>query len=102
MDDNNKPNKPDRFTKFENKGFNFANKMHKFAINGCLIFIGYQLYVFLREYNDFFLNARKIKKMEQFDQDGPINKDLAEWLPNQFIISIMLFIFYISRKNSLN
>ena len=78
MDDKNKNSKPDRFTKIENKGFNFANKMHKFAINGCLIFIGYQLYVFLREYNDFFLNARKIKKMDQFDQDGPINKDLAE------------------------
>ena len=42
--------------------------MHRYAINGCLLFVGYQVYVFLREYNDFFLNARKIKKMEQFDQ----------------------------------
>lgn len=79
MDDKNKNSKlNEKLTKIENKGFNWANKLHRGAINGCLIFIGYQVYVFLREYNDFFLNARKIKKMEQFDQEGPINKDLAE------------------------
>ena len=52
-----------KVTKIENKGFNFANKMHRYAINACGIFIAYQLYSFLREYNNFFLNARKIKKM---------------------------------------
>lgn len=52
-----------KVTKIENKGFNMANKMHKYAIRGCLIFIGYELYQFLKEYNNFFLNARKIKKM---------------------------------------
>lgn len=56
-----------KVTKIEQKGFRAANRIHRYAINGCLIFIGYQLYAFLREYNDFFLHARKIKKMEQFD-----------------------------------
>lgn len=55
-----------KMTKMENKGFNFANKMHRYAINTCLLFIGYQLYAFLREYNNFFLHARKVKKMEEF------------------------------------
>ena len=63
-----------KLTKLETKGFNFANRMHRFAINATMLFIGYQLYTFLREYNDFFLNARKVKKMEQFE-DGPINRD---------------------------
>lgn len=78
MDDKKKGKLDEKLTKWEAKGFNFSNKMHRYAINGCLVFIGYQLYAFLREYNDFFLNARKIKKMEQFDQDGPINRDSSE------------------------
>ena len=65
-----------KVTKIENKGFNFANKMHRYAISGCLIFIGYELFQFLKEYNNFFLNARKIKKMEEFDPDSPINRNI--------------------------
>lgn len=53
-----------KLTKIETRGFNWANRMHKYAINACGIFIAYQLYSFLKEYNNFFLDARKIKKME--------------------------------------
>ena len=52
-----------RLTKWEEKGFQTANKFHRYAINGCLLFIAYQLYSFLSAYNDFFLQARKIKKI---------------------------------------
>ena len=37
-----------KFTKLETKGFHFANKMHRYAINGCLIFIGYEIFQFLK------------------------------------------------------
>lgn len=74
MKDETKKKLDEKLTNIENKGFRFANKMHRYAINGCLIFAGYQIYVFLREYNNFFLNARKVKKMEQFDEEGPINR----------------------------
>lgn len=59
-----KDNLDKKLTKLETKGFNFSNKLHRYAINGCLIFIGYEIFQFLKEYNNFFLNARKIKKME--------------------------------------
>lgn len=52
-----------KVTNIENKGFNLANRMHRYAINGLLIFIGYELFQFLKEYNNFFLEARKIKKL---------------------------------------
>jgi hypothetical protein len=61
--DKTKAKLDEKLTKVEAKGFNFANKMHKYAINGALLFIGYQIFVFLREYNNFFLQARKIKKL---------------------------------------
>lgn len=41
-----------------------ANRMHRYAVNGLVLFIGYELFQFLKEYNSFFLNARKVKKME--------------------------------------
>lgn len=77
LSDKTKQKIDEKVTKIENKGFRAANRMHRYAINGCLLFIGYQLYVFLREYNDFFLHARKIKKMEEFDIEGPINQEGA-------------------------
>lgn len=44
-----------KLTKAQNKGFEMANKMHRYAINGCVIFIGYEIYQFLKEYNNYFL-----------------------------------------------
>lgn len=46
--DKTKAKLDEKLTKAETKGFNFANKLHKYAINGALLFIGYQIYVFLR------------------------------------------------------
>ncbi len=61
-----------------------ANKLHKYAINGCLIFIGYQLFAFLRDYNDFFLHARQINQLDQdiINNNGPINERTSkdEWV----------------------
>ena len=36
-----------KITKWEEKGFRGANRLHRYAINGCLLYIGYQLYDFL-------------------------------------------------------
>jgi hypothetical protein len=65
-----------KVAKIETKGFMAANKLHKYAINGCLIFIGYQLFAFLRDYNDFFLHARQINQLDQdlINNNGPINE----------------------------
>lgn len=52
-----------KMTKWENKGFETANKLHRFSINVCLLFITYQLYSFLKEYNDFFLRARRVTEL---------------------------------------
>ncbi len=39
-----------------------------------MIFIGYQIFAFLRDYNDFFLHARQINQLDdQTDKNGPIN-----------------------------
>jgi hypothetical protein len=65
-----------RLTRMENRGFNWANKFHKLTISICLAFVGYQIFVFLREYNSFFLNARTVKKMEEFDLGSPINRKI--------------------------
>ena len=71
-----------KVTKIETKGFLAANKIHKYGINGCLIFIGYQLFAFLRDYNDFFLHARQINQLDEqvANNSGPINQQTAkEW-----------------------
>lgn len=44
----------------EKLGFRAANKMHIFGVNVCLAFIAYQTFSFFKNYNEFFLNARKI------------------------------------------
>mgnify|MGYP000879926606 CR=1 FL=1 len=69
-----------QMTKIENKGFFAANKLHKYAINGCLIFVGYQIFAFLRDYNDFFLHARQINQLDELaaDSNGPINSQIAK------------------------
>lgn len=51
--------------------------MHRNAINACAIFIGYLIYAFLREYNNFFLEVRKIKKIEEFGTNVPINNKIS-------------------------
>ncbi len=37
-----------KFSRVEQKGFHFANRMHRYAINGCLIFICYEIFQFLK------------------------------------------------------
>lgn len=48
--------------------------MHRYAVNGLLIFIGYQIVDFLRSYNDLFLHIRQTNKYDEADLEGPINK----------------------------
>ena len=42
----------------EKKGFKAANTAHRWAINGILLFIAYEVYSLLRDYNDGFMEAR--------------------------------------------
>lgn len=59
----------------EQKGFRTANTMHRVAINCILLYIGYNIFTFFRDYNDFFLNARKIDAQEAPpNDDEPINR----------------------------
>lgn len=63
----------------EKVGFRAANKLHVFGVNACLLFIGYQTYSFLKNYNDFFLNARKvdaaqIAELNDIKEGEPLNR----------------------------
>jgi hypothetical protein len=49
--------------------------MHRYAVNGLLIFICYEIFDFLRSYNELFLHIRQTNKYEETDLDGPINKE---------------------------
>ncbi len=75
-----------KMTKWENRGFHAANKMHKFGVNCALVFIMYNIYAFLRDYNNFFLHARQLHELEkpaERDNDGPINADASlddDWI----------------------
>jgi hypothetical protein len=62
-------------TVWENKGFRAANRFHKYAVNGLLLYMGYQLFEFLRTYNDLLLHIRQTNKYEEKDLEGPINKE---------------------------
>ena len=64
-----------KMTIWENKGFKTANRMHRYAVNGLLIFVGYQIVDFLRSYNDLFLHIRQTNEYDEADLEGPINKD---------------------------
>ena len=64
-------------TKGEKKGFNAANRIHKASINACLLFSLYQVYAFLRDYNDFFLRARAVTNYDEIGE-GPLNKNINE------------------------
>jgi len=64
-----------KMTVWENKGFRGANRLHKYAVNGLLLYIGYQLFEFLRTYNDLLLHIRQTNKYEEKDLEGPINKE---------------------------
>lgn len=53
--------------------------MHKYAINLIVVYIGYNIFTFFRDYNDFFLNARKIesdelRQLAPEDPNTPINR----------------------------
>ena len=58
--------------------------MHKWAVNICVMFIGYQVFSFLRSYNDFFLHARKIdiqqasESLKEIDEGQPLNRIINE------------------------
>ena len=49
-------------TKAEKKSFDAANTAHKWAVNGILIFIGYNFYTTIRDYNRSFKDARVRQK----------------------------------------
>lgn len=63
-----------RMTTWETKGFKFANRLHKYAVNGIIIFLCYQVFDILRSYNDLFLHLRQTNKYDEADLEGPINK----------------------------
>lgn len=62
-------------TKWEKKGFQGANRLHKYAVNGLLLFIAYNFYQFLSSYNEQFLHIRQSNKFEEGNLEGPINSD---------------------------
>lgn len=64
-----------KMTIWENKGFHVANRMHRYAVNGILFYMGYLVYDFLVSYNDLLLHVRSTNKYEEQDLDGPINKE---------------------------
>jgi hypothetical protein len=64
-----------RMTRWEQKGFKVANRLHRYAVNGILIYLGYQIFDILRTYNDLFLHVRQTNKYDEQDLEGPINKD---------------------------
>lgn len=51
-----------KMTIWENKGFRMANRMHRYAVNGLLLYIGYLMYDILSSYNDLLLHARSTNK----------------------------------------
>lgn len=63
-----------KMTVWENKGFGWANRMHKYAVNGLLLYMGYLIFDFLSSYNDLLLRARSTNKFDELDIEGPINK----------------------------
>ena len=65
-----------KMTVWENKGFNWANRMHRYAVNGLLLYMGYLIFDFLVSYNSLLLHARSTNKYEEQDIEGPINKEL--------------------------
>ena len=68
-----------KLTKWQDKGFHAANRLHKLSINVCLIFITYQIYQFLKDYNDFFLRARRVSQLQDDYKDNePINKKIND------------------------
>ena len=66
-----------KMTRWENKGFKVANRLHRYAVNAILIYLGYQIFDILRTYNDLFLHIPQTNKYEEQDLEGPINKDDA-------------------------
>jgi len=53
-----------KMTVWENKGFRVANRVHRYAVNCILIYLGYQIFDFLRSYNDLFLHLRQTNKYD--------------------------------------
>lgn len=44
--------------RIEQKGYDVANKAHVYTINFILLGLGYGMYTFLRDYNEFFIQIR--------------------------------------------
>jgi hypothetical protein len=63
-----------RMTRWENSGFRVANRMHRYAVNGIVLYLCYQIFDFLRSYNDLFLHLRQTNKYDEQDLEGPINR----------------------------
>ena len=61
------------FTKMELLGVRAANKMHKGFVNCVLLFIGYNFYVFISNYNSYWRLRRDPNVPKQWleEQEGP-------------------------------
>jgi hypothetical protein len=64
-----------RLTQWEYRGFRGANRLHRYAVNGILLYMGYLVYDFLVSYNDLLLHVRSTNKYEEHELEGPINKE---------------------------
>lgn len=65
------------FTKMELMGVRAANKMHKGFVNCVLLFIGYNFYVFISNYNAYWRLRRDPNVPKQWleEQEGPGQED---------------------------
>ena len=56
-----------KMTVWEQKGFHMANRMHRYAVNGLLLYMGYLVYDFLSSYNALLLHARSTNRYDEHD-----------------------------------
>ncbi|CAI2384060.1 unnamed protein product [Moneuplotes crassus] len=69
--------KPSRYEQFMNKlelkGYKAANKIHRYFVNCIFLFMGYNLYIFVREYNAYWRLRRDSDLPEEWLEDIPKN-----------------------------
>ena len=77
-----KVEKPSRFEesmqKLELKGYKAANKIHRYFINCIFMFMAWNVYVFVREYNAYWRLRRDSELPEEWLEDVTTKK-LQDW-----------------------
>lgn len=76
----------ERFLKFEVAGYKAANKLHRGFVNCVLLFMVYNSWVFIRQYNDYWRLRRDSELPAEWTEEAPkagfkdwrIEKDRAE------------------------